>query len=147
MTFHSQLKKKEPPAATGGHRKEKPLPSQIVTEQATQLPIYTVFADDSPRARRSDPITSHIAADRTAADMSEMKQRILSLFYRLGPMTDSELNAAYIDQAQVHGWKTVRPDTPRKRRSDLARDGWLQATGETRVNAFGSPEQVWEVAR
>lgn len=119
----------------------------IVSDTATQSPIFELFGDDSPRARRTDPLTSHAAADKTAAELSEMKQRILGLFRELGRMTDSELNRIYLANADIRGWKPVRPDTPRKRRSDLTRDGWLVATEETRVNEFGSAEQVWEVAR
>ena len=123
------------------------MPTMSVSDTVTQSPIFELFGDDFPRARRTDPLTSHSAADKSAAGLSEMKQRILGLFVELGPMTDSELNRIYLTNADVRGWKPVRPDTPRKRRSDLTSDGWLIATDETRVNEFGSAEQVWEVAR
>lgn len=110
-------------------------------------PLFSLFGDDTARARRRDPITSHMAADTSSKHLSEMKQRILNLFIEHGDMTDSELNNLYVSQAQLGAWKQVRPDTPRKRRSDLTADGYLVASGLTRVNEFGSPEQVWTVAK
>lgn len=102
--------------------------------------------DDSPRARFTDPLTSHHAADQSSKFLSVMKQRILHLFEVNGPMTDSELGEAYIRAAGVNGWELTRPDTPRKRRSDLSTDGYIVATGDTRENKFGSLEQVWGLA-
>ena len=102
--------------------------------------------DDSPRARFTDPLTSHHAADQSSKFLSVMKQRILHLFEVKGPMTDSELRDSYMVAAAMSGWELTRPDTPRKRRSDLSNDGYLVATGETRENKFGSLEQVWGLA-
>jgi hypothetical protein len=123
-----------------------PVTTTIISNEVNQLPIFAFLGEDSPRARRSDPMTSHMAADKSASGLSEMKQRILDLFSQLGGMTDSELNKVYLANAEIRGWAPVRHDTPRKRRSDLSSAGLLVSTGETRVNGFGSPEQVWQVA-
>lgn len=87
-----------------------------------------------------------MAADKSSVNLSEMKQRVLDIFGTHGSLTDSELNDIYARQSVMFGWKKVRPDTPRKRRSDLTKAGYLVDSGETRVNEFGSPEQVWQVA-
>lgn len=115
----------------------------ILPDEVNTLPIFGLLGDDEPRARRSDPVTSHAAADKSAHGLSEMKVNILNIFERFGALTDSELNDIYQRQSLMFGWKKVRPDTPRKRRSDLSSAGFLVDTGETRVNQFGSAEVVW----
>lgn len=117
--------------------------SRIQVGSRFGVPMITF--GDAPRARRTDPITSHQAADGSAAGLSQMKQNILGLFREFGAMTDSELNDRYQQVWEERGWKPARPDTPRKRRSDLVAEGYLFATSETRVNGFGSAEQVWAV--
>ena len=112
---------------------------------ANGVTVPTLF-DDSPRTRFTDPLTSHMAADQSSKYLSVVKQRILHLFEVKGPMTDSELGEAYMVAASMSGWELLRPDTPRKRRSDLVSDGWLVATGDVRANKFGAAEQVWGLA-
>lgn len=108
-------------------------------------PLFSLFGDDTARARRRDPITSHMAADASSKHLSVMKQRVLSLFIEHGELTDSELGRKWADKARAEKWGG-RPDTPRKRRSDLTNDGYLIATGASRTNEYGAPEQVWTVA-
>ena len=118
----------------------------ILTGEVNVHPVFAIFGDDTARARRYDPITSHMAADRSSTALSETQIHVLDLFIEHGAMTDSELNDAYQVKAERLGWKQVRPDTPRKRRSDLSGKGLLKNSGMTRPNAFGSLEVVWEVA-
>lgn len=109
------------------------------------LPV--IFPDDTARARRTDPSTSHEAADRTSGSLSYMQSLVLGIFKILGSATDDELGTYYTLMQSSQGWPVTHPDTPRKRRSDLTKRGLLVDSGETRVNSFGSPETVWVMAR
>lgn len=75
-------------------------------------------------ARRSDPETSHDAGMRAARTAPLVEERVYSILldYPDG-LTDDELTDAYELSASLSGWEPVKPDTPRKRRSDLTNDG------------------------
>lgn len=112
----------------------------------TTIPNGVTVFDDSPRARLTDPITSHQAADKSASQLSVMKQRVLDLFREHEDLTDSELIELYAERAVAEQWELVRPETPRKRRSDLVSEGYLVSADAVRPNRYGSLEQVWTVA-
>lgn len=98
-------------------------------------------------ARSTDPRTSHTAAASQAANLTSLQQIVLTIFRRLDAVelgaTDSEIANYYNSHYRLEGWPTVRFDTPRKRRSDLAGMGLIEDTGFRRLNPFGSPEAVW----
>lgn len=89
---------------------------------------------DRPATRRTDPATSHKAADRQAGAVPTIRAMVLAHAMRAGA-------SGFIDD------ELVRPDRPessiRKRRSELAQENWLIATGPTRQNRWGNAETVW----
>jgi hypothetical protein len=85
-----------------------------------------IFPDDSPRARLTDPIQSHMAADRSQKGLSELRQRVLHVIaYRGRRINGNDLNDLFAETARNNGWKRVHPDSPRKRAGELAVDGYL----------------------
>jgi hypothetical protein len=108
-----------------------------------QPTIGTIFDEDSPRVRKSDPVTSHIAGDASKASMHETKLRVLHLIADLGPLVGSEVNDHYRDRAWRRGWeRRAAYDTPRKRAGELASDGYLEVT-DTRTGGNGLPESIY----
>ena len=105
------------------------------------MSTQTILPDDTARARLSDPRTSHDAADSNSA-RAAVEAQVHFLFARLGGMTDEELSRAY---RQFFGYDT-HPDSPRKRRSDLAKKGVLVASDEVRPTVSGRASAVWALA-
>lgn len=102
---------------------------------------------DEPRARSTDPDTSHLAADLSHAKLSELQAIVLGIFHDVPDfgLTDSELDRYYADNSSHRGWPSIRFETPRKRRSDLSKLGKLEDSGIRRENPFGRLEVVWVV--
>lgn len=111
------------------------------------LPPPLWFDGDVPRARVTDPDTSHVAADGVQDRLSRLQSIVLSIVRFHGAMTDTELDDFYAaSAADFPEWPAVRFDSPRKRRSDLTAMGLIRDSGEKRTNRFGSAEVVWVVA-
>lgn len=100
-----------------------------------------LWDDDSPRARRTDPIESHEAADSNT-NRREVMEAVLMILRDVGPMTDEELTVFY--QSHAHILPTAHADSPRKRRSDLVKAGLVRATAERRPISTGRSARVWE---
>lgn len=90
-------------------------------------------------ARTTDPDTSHAAA-AAVVDATEVQLRVYGLLVHR--MTDEELMAAY---ATTFGeWRVGESaSSPRKRRSDLTRMGWVVDSGERRRLRSGRNGIVW----
>jgi hypothetical protein len=101
-----------------------------------------ILDGDSPRVRRDDPLTSHLAADKSQRYLATVRQRVLAIIAMMGPLAAFEVCDIYARDAEVLGWPRVHHESPRKRMSDMKRDGILVDTDKTRVNAEGSPETV-----
>ena len=113
----------------------------------TDTTFALAIGEDTSRARRSDPDTSHMAADTSAPQISKLQAIVLGMVAasELG-LTDSEIDAQYASRVIAEGWPVVRYETPRRRRSDLAGMGSLVDSGIRRLNPFGRPEVVWVLA-
>lgn len=109
--------------------------------------VPIIFPNDTARARRTDPETSHAAADRTSGTLPYMQSLVLGIFKILGNATDEELGTYYAMRWSHEGWPQAHPDSPRKRRSELTARGLLTDSGERRANSFGSMETVWVVTK
>lgn len=96
-----------------------------------------------PRARRTDPTTSHAAArsvDR--ATLPHVKRVIVTLLSLEGGKTDEEL-------AYLWGERIAEPISEsglRTRRAELVADGFVRDSGTRRRLASGRSAIVWEVA-
>jgi hypothetical protein len=104
-----------------------------------------LFDDDRPRVHKSDPVTSHMAADKSQKTVKSVRARVLDILNECGSLAAFEVCEVYARRAQVGGWPHVTHEAPRKRMSDLKKDGLLVETGQTRINREGSPEVVLAV--
>jgi hypothetical protein len=94
-----------------------------------------VMADDSPRARRSDPITSHTAADR--ANLTGSQSAVHGALSRHGGLAPFELEQI------LPLWS---PSRIRTALTELAKQGLVERTDSTRVTPYGRDAHVWQVA-
>lgn len=104
-------------------------------EFRTQLQIF-----GRPTARRTDPDTSHEAADSLSHEhIRATQQRILGLLQNFGPMTDHEIEAQW-------PWPPVSPSGLRTRRAELVDQGRVTHNGQYRTLASGRRARVWKIA-
>lgn len=96
-----------------------------------------------PRARTTDPVTSHVAADAIAG-VTDVQARIIQLLTNLGPMTDDELGVQYRHRVPL-GWPETSPSGLRTRRRELVDAGLVHDTKTTRPTAGGNPATVWGI--
>jgi len=100
--------------------------------------VPTITGNDTVRARESDPLTSHQAADSNANRLL-VKAIVLRLITDR-PMTDHELTTAYFQQPD---YVIADFDSPRKRRSELTSDEVVVWSGETRPGRTARKVNVW----
>jgi hypothetical protein len=104
-----------------------------------------VMLGDTARTRRSDPPTSHLAGDVSAHGLRDAKMRVLRLVSVHAPVTGSELNDLYRLTADRVGWRRLAWDSPRKRASELARDGFLEVVGTQTAAGNNLPESAYGI--
>ena len=93
--------------------------------------------DDGPRARQSDPWTSHAAAHRAAEFAGTHTDIILACLMRHGPQTIDEIaKRTPLNSVQIA-----------RRLSECDRRGLAEPTGLCRMSASGRPERVWRASR
>lgn len=97
---------------------------------------------DTPRVHKNDPTTSHLAADKSQRTAPSVRDRVLQIIADYGPMAAFEVCDLYAARARRLGWPHVHHESPRKRMSELRKDGLLVDTGERRINRENSPEIV-----
>lgn len=88
-----------------------------------------LVSGDTVRARRSDPPSSHVAADRSAQTRSAVEGAVIWMLRHLD-LTGAELNEDYRLLAADMGWPVVHFDSPRKRAGELVRKGVLRVLNE-----------------
>jgi len=101
------------------------------------------------RTTRTDPDTSREAAE-SVKRMTENRTAVLSLFRESGAMTDEEFVAAYTDRSAIGDDSLVPVQSEsglRTRRSELVKMGWIEDSGETRLNATGRNCIVWRAVQ
>lgn len=108
-------------------------------------PPQIIMLGDSPRARKSDPVTSHIAADASAVHLHETKQRVLQIVDTHGSLVGSEINEQYQLMAARMNWRRVAWDTPRKRAGELAEDGFLDGSETRTAEGNNLPESLYRL--
>lgn len=114
------------------------------TQTITPPSIGTVFGDDAPRARRTDPTPSQRAADVSAATLRQTKLRVLILIQENPDIVGTEVNDLYQFAAARKGWERVAWDTPRKRAGELVDEGYLEVVDE-RTGKNHQPEAVYRL--
>lgn len=108
----------------------------------TSLPP-TLFDDDSPRVRATDPITSHLAADATKKSRPGSRDAVLAALHRDGPLADHELVLAIQADATWNGGRMYSPSRIRTARSELVELGLVEEAGYTRKTVSGLDAMVW----
>lgn len=97
-----------------------------------------MFPDDSPRVRRTDPTTSHVAADRTAHRAKDTKRAVYAALETAGhPITADQV----YDLARQMGFFC----TPQRVRTVLAEENggpWVRLD-DTGVSVHGNPSHLW----
>jgi hypothetical protein len=93
-----------------------------------------------PRARRSDPRTSHDAAESFSREAVRVTQQKILELLADGPMSDTEIADRY---AQHHTWPRQSPSGLRTRRAELVHDGRVRDTGDRVVLPSGRKSIVW----
>ena len=94
--------------------------------------LHSITGGDNPRARKSDPLTSHMAGDRSSVNVKAVKKELLVIIGRRGSLTGSEANTLYREAAlrSEGGLPVVAWDSPRKRLGELAADKLLVVLNE-----------------
>lgn len=109
---------------------------------AETLPI--VFPDDSPRARRTDPETSHAAADM--ADTAGSRIAVLTVLRASRrPLADFEIARAWAQRLEAtrrFGTVAYTDSRLRTARAELVGSGAVIPDGETRTPS-GRRSQTW----
>jgi len=95
-----------------------------------------ILPDDRARTRRSDPLTSHEAADTNDVHGSQVS--VLLTLSMSGPLADHEL---------VERIKDYSPSRVRTARSELVEMGMVEFTGFYRLTAGNRRTQVWQVVK
>ena len=103
----------------------------ITYSKTTHAPI--TYTPDFPRARNSDPLTSHLAAAQVTTADSHYKA-IYEALSGWGPMGKDEIAAlAGLDPSQVA-----------RRLPEMRRLGLVGLTGETVQSRSGRQEREWQ---
>jgi predicted transcriptional regulator len=92
-----------------------------------------LFDPTEPRARTSDPVTSHAAAASMLEAADVQRAILVNLLRAHGPMTADELDA-------LAGWRVT---TSGRRLGELERLGRVERTEATRPTSSGRAALVW----
>ena len=102
-----------------------------------------VYSNTTPRARNTDPTTSHNAAASVATDTVTRTQAfILEALRAHGPLTDEQLCQRIADVER----KPVSVSGIRTRRSELVTAGRVIDTGRRQPTLTGRSAIVWSLA-
>lgn len=95
---------------------------------------------DPPRARRSDPATSQVAAAEVARELPILKARLVAVVRELGSCTASEAAAICCSR-----WPDASAETYRKRAGECVRMGLLTACEANVCGVSGKLATVYVV--
>ncbi len=100
-----------------------------------------LFGQERAAVRSTDPETSKAAAHNVKG-IRASHRRVMQLFRRYGPQTDSEA----FEAAMADGWK-ISPSGLRSRRAELCppRGAGIRDSGKKRKTPMGFDSFVWEL--
>ncbi len=102
-----------------------------------------IYTHTTPRARNTDPSTSHQAAASVATDtVTRTQALILEALRAHGPLTDEQLCQRIAEVER----KYLAVSGIRTRRSELVKAGRVVDTGDRQPMLSGRPAIVWGVA-
>lgn len=96
----------------------------------------TIFPDDTARVRKSDPVTSHEAADSN--NVSKSHGALLTYMRVSGPIAQGQAEDALYGQ--------FSPSRVRSAFSELEALGKVKRTDQFRLTPSGRRAQVWSLA-
>lgn len=102
--------------------------------------IHSTFGEDTARARRTDLVTSHEAADTN--DVSKSIGLVLQILTEQGPLADHEIEV----WASLHYGSDFTGQRLRTARKALVKKSMVAATGIYRLTANNRRANVWQVA-
>jgi hypothetical protein len=102
--------------------------------------IGTTFGIDTPRARRTDPETSHEAAD--VNDVEASIGAVLDTLRQYGPTTDEKL----VNLMHSLGYQYTEQRI-RTARAALVNVELVEFTGDREINPRGRKARVWGATR
>lgn len=121
--------------------------STTIIDEGMPPALFGEDFTDTPRARRSDPITSHEAADSTQDKVAASRAFVLYLLRETGPVADHELVAAAQDlYVRLPEVQKFSPSRLRTARHELAEEDKVIETGYYHLTESGRRAVVWEVA-
>jgi predicted ArsR family transcriptional regulator len=101
-----------------------------------------IFPDDTARARKTDPVSSHEAADSTAGHIWESQQATIDILRMHGkPMT-----ALQVEQITVARELPHSPSRMRSTLSELEALGRVERAGFTKP-PHGRKRQLWALTK
>lgn len=100
--------------------------------------IHTTFGGDSPRVRRTDPETSHEAADLN--DVNASIGAVLDTLTQYGPLADHELHTLMESLGYRYTAERVRTA-----RAALVQKVRVEFTGDHRMTPRNRRTRVWAV--
>ena len=101
-------------------------------------PLVGELWGDSPRAKKSNPVTSHEAADMN--DVHRSIGLVLDIL-RAGPLTDFEIEAAASDRGERYTVQRLRTA-----RAALVERGLVEESGIYRLTPHNRRAVVWAVS-
>jgi hypothetical protein len=109
----------------------------VVAKEGPRVEVPSLYlTGDSPRVRKSDPITSHQAAD--GSNRAKSKQAVFT------KLRVHKHLAAYELESLLPDWSPSRIRTALK---ELEKDGLVVRTDRTRPTRFGKQAHVWEASK
>lgn len=112
----------------------------------TSLPPQIVMVGDSARTRRSDPVTSHEAADSTTNSIHFSQVYVYDTLRWHGPFADHELVEFHEDEAAHAPYNVPQKYSAsrlRSARAELVEQGRVVFTGEFVLTDSGRRAKVW----
>lgn len=109
----------------------------------TLIDTPLIFPFDSPRARRTDPVESHAAAD--TSDRAGSRREVIS-WLSLNPagLTDAQIEALHVKSRNAAGHKAYTGSRLRTARSELVTDGHVVKVGKG-VSPTGRTAALWGI--
>lgn len=96
-----------------------------------------------PRARNTDPQTSHDAAE--SVNQPTLVQTCILMLLRSTPMCDEKLVQQYRVWEKIDGFPHASDQSIRSRRAELVRKGFVQAAPFKELMSTGRYGQAWRV--
>jgi hypothetical protein len=110
----------------------------------TLIDVPLVFPDDTPRARRGDPVESHNAAD--TSDVAGSRREVLSwLTFHPEGLTDHQLEELHVRSRRAAGHAPYTGARLRTARAELVEHGRVLEAGKG-VSPSGRPARIWAIA-